>query len=97
MSVTRRLMDNDQKKEAFKLAELMSTVIKDNITFGRICKLLQTVDHCTLHTPLILESTDKASESCRYSYIASMTTMTSLLLMDGKDFSSLLSYPRTFS
>ncbi|KAH8549675.1 hypothetical protein BGW37DRAFT_459292 [Umbelopsis sp. PMI_123] len=63
MSVTRRLMDNDQKKEAFRLAELMSTVIKENITFQRIYK---------------------ASESCRYSYIASMTTMTSLLLMDDR-------------
>lgn len=63
MSVTRRLMDNDQKKEAFKLAELMSTVIKENITFERIYK---------------------ASESCRYSYLASMTTMTSLLLMDDR-------------
>jgi hypothetical protein len=62
MSVTRRLMDNDQKKEAFKLAELISTVIKDNIKFPRIYQ---------------------ASESCRYSYLASMTTMASLLLMDG--------------
>lgn len=96
MSVTRRLMDNDQKKEAFKLAELMSTVIKENITFERICKFLQTLGHYTLHTTLILESTDKASESCRYSYIASMTTMTSLLLMDGKHFPSLFSYPRLF-
>ncbi|KAJ2962784.1 hypothetical protein NQZ79_g2089 [Umbelopsis isabellina] len=63
MSVTRRLMDNDQKKEAFKLAELISTVIKDNIKFPRIYE---------------------ASESCRYSYLASMTTMASLLLMDDR-------------
>lgn len=46
MSVTRRLMDNDQKKEAFKLAELMSTVIKENITFERICKLNTSSTSC---------------------------------------------------
>ncbi|CAO3635514.1 unnamed protein product [Mucor hiemalis] len=69
ISVSRRAGVALQKSQTMKLAEFMSELLKDNITWSPIAK--------------------SASLNCKYDYLTSVYTMTSLLLRDERTQSAL--------